>query len=122
MSRRGARLLDYLQHILQAIDRINAYVANVQQSTFLNDPLLQDAVIRNLEILGEASRNILRDHPGFAGENERLPLKSAYEMRNVLAHGYFEVDMEIVWRTIVNDLPTLASQVRKLLESPSGDR
>jgi uncharacterized protein with HEPN domain len=121
MSRRGTRLFDYLLHILQAIDRIKAYVANVQESQFLVDSLLQDAVIRNLEIVGEASRNILRDHPEFSEENESLPLKSAYEMRNVLAHGYFEVDIDIVWRTIVDDLPVLALQVRHHLEKSSGN-
>lgn len=118
MSRRGSRLNDYLQHIQQAIERIDTYLADVQEPQFLSDRLLQDAVIRNLEILGEASRNILRDHPDFAKANEKLPLKGAYEMRNVLAHGYFEVDIDIVWRTIVTDLPVLARQVRDLLEKP----
>jgi uncharacterized protein with HEPN domain len=114
MNGKAERLRDYLSHIAVALDRIISYTDGISRERFLADPLLQDAVIRNLEIIGEASRNILRDLPDFASENGDLPLKAAYEMRNVLAHGYFEVDLEIVWRTIVSDLPDLAVKVARV--------
>jgi uncharacterized protein with HEPN domain len=66
---------------------------------------MQDAVIRNLEIIGEASRNIERKHPDFTAAHPELPLSFAYEMRNALAHGYFKVDLAIVWKTVETDLP-----------------
>lgn len=66
--------------------------------------MAQDAVIRNFEVLGEASSNVERDHPAFVAVHPELPLSFAYEMRNALAHGYFKVDLGIVWKTIETDL------------------
>jgi uncharacterized protein with HEPN domain len=73
---------------------------------------VQDAVIRNLEVLGEASHNIERHYPAFASTHPELPLAYAYQMRNAVAHGYFKVDLPIVWKTIQRELPGLQSQVR----------
>ena len=66
MSRDPQRLPDYLGHILEAIERIHAYVADVDEVGFLSSKIVQDAVIRNLEVIGEASRNIESVHPEFA--------------------------------------------------------
>jgi len=115
MNRKINRVPDYLTHILQAIGRIERYTAGMDQPTFLRDELTQDAVIRNFEIIGEASRNILRRDPGFAANHPLLPLISAYEMRNFLAHGYADVDLSIVWTAIQRDLPVLRRQVIELL-------
>lgn len=79
----------------------------MNQAAFLESEIVQDAVIRNLEIIGEASRNIERDFSDFADAHPDLPLTIAYEMRNALSHGYFKVDLQIVWSTIQNDLPGL---------------
>ena len=76
---------------------------------------MQDAVIRNFEVIGEACRNIQRDCPEFAAAHPELPLAFAYEMRNALAHGYFKIDFEIVWKTIQGDLPRLRMQVQESL-------
>ncbi|MGV3548430.1 HepT-like ribonuclease domain-containing protein [Rhizobium sp.] len=78
MSEKSGRLASYLSHIDQAIERIAAYLDGTSQGDFLRDTLLQDAVIRNLEIVGEASRNIVRHHPDFAEAHPELPLQSAY--------------------------------------------
>lgn len=110
------RLPEYLGHILQAIERIDRYVADMDEIAFLNDPKTQDAVIRNFEIIGEASRNIERYHKQFAEEHDYLPLNFAYEMRNALAHGYFKVDLQIVWKTIHVSLPELHQQIKHLLD------
>lgn len=84
MSKDPQRLPDYLGHILLAIDRINRYSAGMDEAGFRRNDMAQDAVIRNFEVLGEASRNIERDHPSFAAAHPELPLAFAYEMRNAL--------------------------------------
>jgi uncharacterized protein with HEPN domain len=116
-----SRLLGYLEHILQAIERIQRYTADIDEAAFLQNEMTQDAVIRNFEVIGEASRNIERHYPEFATTHPELPLASAYEMRNALAHGYFKVDLNIVWKTIENDLPELKAQTQALIEThPNG--
>lgn len=114
MTRDPKRLPDYLSHIIEAIERIQLYTADLDEVGFFKSQLVQDAVIRNFEVVGEASRNIERAHPEWAAAHPELPLAVAYDMRNTLAHGYFKVDLEIVWRTIQNDLPQLHQLVSKL--------
>jgi uncharacterized protein with HEPN domain len=84
----------------------------MDEGAFRADTLVQDAVIRNFEVIGEACRNILRDAPDFAARHPELPLSGAYEMRNALAHGYFKIDLGVVWTTIKNDLPILRSAMQ----------
>nr|WP_295777971.1 HepT-like ribonuclease domain-containing protein [Rhodoferax sp.] len=67
-----------------------------------------------LEAIGEACNNIAKNHPDFAAQHAAVPWGFAYEMRNAQAHGYFTVDLAIVWQTILNDLPTLQRQVSAL--------
>ncbi|WP_090313573.1 DUF86 domain-containing protein [Duganella sp. CF517] len=112
MSKDGQRLPDYLAHMLHAIERIDRYTALLDEVAFLQNELVQDAVIRNLEILGEASNNVLKHYPQFADQHPELPLAFAYQMRNAVAHGYFKIDYELVWQTIRTDLPILYRQVR----------
>lgn len=121
MTADRGRLADYLAHILEAIERIDRYTAEMDEVTFLNDSLVQDAVVRNFEVIGEASRNIDKHYPDFAMAHPELPLSIAYQMRNVLAHGYFKVDYEIVWRTIHRSLPGLHRQVTRLLQELSSN-
>ena len=113
MSLDEKRLADYLEHILQAIERIDRYTEDLDELAFLQNEMVQDAVLRNLEIIGEASNNIEKHFPAFAAAHPELPLSHAYQMRNVVAHGYFKVDLEIVWKTIHNDLARLSEQVEK---------
>ena len=119
MIDKAARAVDYLKHILQAIERIERYTADMGEHNFLASELTQDAVIRNFEIIGEASRNIARNCPEFAAAHPDLPLLNAYEMRNALAHGYFRVDLEIVWKTIQNDLAALRRQINAIAKELS---
>lgn len=114
MTRDQQRLADYFAHIAEAIERIERYTADMDEVTFLNNQLVQDAVIRNFEIIGEASNNIEKHHRDFAASHPELPLSFAYQMRNAVAHGYFKVDFEIVWKTIHRDLPSLHSQIQSV--------
>jgi uncharacterized protein with HEPN domain len=116
MSRDQQRLSDYLAHILEAIKRIDRYTDDMGEVVFLENEMVQDAVIRNFEIIGEASNNIEKHYPEFAAAHPELPLAFAYQMRNAVAHGYFKVDLEIVWNTIHGYLPELYQQVQQVLE------
>jgi uncharacterized protein with HEPN domain len=116
MADKASRAADYLEHILQAIERIDRYTADMSAPGFLASEITQDAVIRNFEIIGEASRNIERNCPEFAAAHPDLPLINAYEMRNALAHGYFRVDLEILWKTMQNDLPSLQRQIAAIID------
>jgi uncharacterized protein with HEPN domain len=120
MSRDPLRLTDYLEHILEAINRIHKYCSDLEEPTFFSDPMVQDAVVRNFEIIGEASRNVERVDPSFVAEHPELPLSFAYDMRNVLPHGYYNVDLAVVWKTIERDLPYLQEQVLLALKDLRG--
>ena len=111
MSRDPLRLGDYLGHILEAISQIQNYCEDLDEITFLKNRMIQDAVIRNFEIIGEASKNVERVAPEFVAAHPDLPLAFAYDMRNLLAHGYYKVDVAVVWKTIERDLPFLQQQV-----------
>jgi len=117
MSRDPLRLNDYLGHILEAISRIHEYLEDVDEVEFLSNHLIQDAVIRNFEIIGEASKNIERVAPEFIAAHPELPLSFAYDMRNILAHGYYKVDLGVVWKTIERDLPYLKEQVSSAVKA-----
>lgn len=114
MSKDPLRVPNYLDHILQAINRISRYTDDMTDAGFLENELVQDAVIRNIEIIGEAARNIERHHADFAVQHADVPWGDIYLMRNRVSHGYFSVDLEIVWQTIQRDLPTLKQQVLSL--------
>ena len=107
-------IADYLKHFLEAIDNVSSYTAGMDSSAFLADRKTQDAVIRNLEVIGEACNNIAKNHPAFASLHSSVSWGFAYEMRNALSHGYFAVDLHIVWRTIQHDLPELRTQITLL--------
>ncbi|HTY50420.1 MAG TPA: DUF86 domain-containing protein [Steroidobacteraceae bacterium] len=105
---------DYLSHILDAIARIEEYTGDLDEVGFLNNKLVQDGVIRNIEVIGEACNHIRRQDPGFVATHTQVPWGFAVGMRNVLSHGYFKVDLEAVWKTVQGDLPELARQVKEL--------
>lgn len=114
MNRDRRRLGDYLEHVLEAIDRIQRYVAGMDERAFEQNGMAQDAVIRNFEIIGEASNNVEKHYPEFVAAHPELPLSFAYQMRNAVAHGYFKVDFEIVWKTIHRGLPGLHSLIEEV--------
>lgn len=110
---KAQRLPDYLAHILESIDRILRYTHEMNEVQFLESELVQDAVIRNIEIMGEAANNIQKSAPEYAGQHAHIPWQVMYTMRNRVAHAYDSVDLEIVWKTIQHDLPAL----RKLIQA-----
>ena len=93
----------------------------MDEQAFMNTQLVQDAVIRNFEVIGEASHNIEKLYPEFAAAHPELPLAFAYQMRNALAHGYFKIDLAIVWKTIQTDLPQLHALIGAVQPAKDGN-
>jgi len=100
-----------LQDILDAIDRIGSYVEGITYEDFLADRKTQDAVTRNVEIIGEAARSLSEQ---FKQEHSSIPWQDIVDMRNVIVHHYFGILPDVVWDVIENELPTLRSQLAKL--------
>ena len=108
---KAARVPDYLEHIRDAIERIFDYVEDLDEAAFARSELVQDAVIRNLEVIGEASRNIEHADPDFVAQHPEMGFANARAMRNALSHGYYKIDLKMVWDTLENDLRNLHAQV-----------
>ena len=104
---------DRLNHILDSIAKIERYLQGFDLQKFESDELTIDAVVRNIEIIGEATTCLDR---GFKAKYPNIDWRFATAMRNRLIHGYFEVDAEIVWDTTKNDLPKLKTEIEKVLE------
>ena len=109
---KASRVPDYLEHILSEIKRIERHITDVDEFIFLQSELLQDAVIRNIEVIGEAANNIQRVDPSFVTSHSDIPWQVMYAMRNRLSHGYDKIDFEMVWKTVCNDLPALYELVK----------
>lgn len=107
-----------VEDILEAIGRIEEFVQEMDIDSFLRDRKTCDAVVRNLEIIGEAARNV---PDSVAACHPEVPWKRAREMRNVLAHAYFGVNLRMVWQTIQEDLPPLKTQLNEVLRQ-GGDK
>jgi uncharacterized protein with HEPN domain len=100
------RVADYLAHIVQANARATRYVEPLQDiEAFRRNPQVQDAVVRNIEIIGEAANQIARMAPDFIRQHPELPWRKMRNMRNIVVHAYFNVDLTIVWRTVQRICP-----------------
>lgn len=99
---------DYLSHMLDAIARIESYLAEKDEARFLEDSMLRDAVIRNLEIVGEAAAKL---SPEFKATHSSVPWDDMVGMRNRLIHGYFSVDLRVVWDTVTLAVPKLRDKI-----------
>jgi uncharacterized protein with HEPN domain len=111
MSRHALRVRDYLGHMLDAVGQIQEYVRGKCAGNFLSDRLLQDGVVRNFEILGEASKNLLDAVPDASARFPGIPFAAVYGMRNQLSHGYFAIDLDVVWNVIERDIPSLRREL-----------
>lgn len=102
----------YLGHIRDAIERIEAFTSGGCDQ-FLADPMVQDAVIRNLEVIGEAVKGLSDD---VRATNPDIPWKQIAGMRDVLIHHYFGVKLDAVWQVVAEHLPQLRLRVQQLIE------
>ncbi len=102
----------YLQHILDAIRKIETYLRGVDEATFVEQTLVQDGVIRQIEIIGEAVRHLSDE---LRAQNADVPWQDIAGMRDKLIHGYFGVDIDKVWLTATQDIPVLKTQIMRIV-------
>jgi len=101
----------YLTHILECIANIEDYTSDGKE-TFLNSKIIQDAVIRNLEIIGEATKRISKN---LRSQNPNIPWREMAGLRDVLIHDYFGIDVKIVWNVVEQELPRLKQKISDAL-------
>ena len=104
--------LALLEHIRSRIARIQEYT-NREKSTFCDSHLVQDAVIRNLQTIAESTQRLSR---GLRATEPDVPWRAIAGFRNVLVHDYFEVDLEVVWSVVEQDLPKLVAAVDRMMQ------
>jgi uncharacterized protein with HEPN domain len=101
-----------LNHIYDAICKIETYVAGIEKTDFLVNSMLQDALMRQIEIIGEAAGRISSE---LQEKHPELPWLEMRAIRNKIVHDYLEINTDIIWDTVQHDLPTLKPQIKKLL-------
>ena len=102
----------YLDDILEAIAKIKRFTSGIDSEMFSNDEKTVDAVIRNLEVIGEAVKKIPEE---FRNQYPAVEWKKIAGLRDILIHEYFGIDVEIVWDIVQNKLPILESQIAKII-------
>jgi uncharacterized protein with HEPN domain len=108
---------DYLRHILDAISAIESYVTE-GEAAFRADRKTRDAVIRNLEVVGEAASKLSED---LRDKNADVPWTKIVGMRNRLIHGYLTVDQDVLWSTVADVLPDFKQRIERLLGQAGED-
>ncbi len=102
----------FVKHILESIERIERFLRDISKEKFFKDELLQSGVVRQIEIIGEASKNVSED---FRERYSDIEWRGIAGMRDKLIHGYFGVDIERVWNVFEKDLPILKREIEKIL-------
>jgi len=103
----------YLEDMLDSMKRIQTYIEGLDYEEFHKNSLVSDAVIRNFEVLGEASKNVPEE---IKAKYPDIPWKEMYGLRNLVTHAYFGVDYEILWEIAKNHLPANRTELKKIIE------
>lgn len=101
-----------LLHILEAIERVEKYAAHGQE-TFRRDELIQNWMVRHIQVIGEAARVLSRQ---FREQHVEIPWSDIIGMRHVMVHEYFGIDLDIVWQVVSADLPDLKRKIEIILK------
>lgn len=115
------RLPDYLEHMQQAALDACAFIEGMGADDFRADKRTQQAVIMSLIILGEAATKVMDGYPDFAQSHPQVPWRPMRGMRNRIAHGYFDINLDLVWDTVQTALPELLAlwpAVRQQADKP----
>ncbi len=107
----------YLEHIAEAISRIANYIADMDAPAFHSTPVVQDACIRQLEIIGEATKRLTTE---FRNKHTHVPWKDIAGMRDILIHDYLNVDLDLVWKTVKEKIPELNVDIEPILANFKG--
>lgn len=110
-KQRHLALDDYLGHIEEAATLANDYVRDMNKATFLSDKKTQQAVIYNILIIGEAATQLINEYPEFVAAHPDIPWREMRGIRNRMAHGYFELNLDIIWETVTTYLDKLSQQI-----------
>lgn len=105
------RLTDYLKQMTQGATDALSFTEGLDQDDFIADLRTQRAVVMSLMIVGEAASRVLAEYPSFAEENAEVPWRGIRGMRNRIAHGYFDIDLAVVWQTVKTELPSLIAHL-----------
>lgn len=116
------RLADYLEHMRQAAEDACTFVAALAKEDFLADKRTQQAVIMSLVIIGEAATKVMERYQDFVSAHGEVPWRAMRGMRNRIAHGYFEINLEVVWDTVQIALPALLKQLPAVAHDAGSDR
>ncbi|QCP82606.1 DUF86 domain-containing protein [Alcaligenes faecalis] len=115
------RLPDYLDHMQQAATDACGFIEGLSKDDFLGDKRTQQAVIMSLIIIGEAATKVMDGYIEFAQTHEQVPWRNMRGMRNRIAHGYFDVNLDVVWNTVQTALPELLQQLLAVRQDADGD-
>ena len=115
------RLPDYIDHIQQAAADACGFVEGLAKDDFLTDKRTQQAVIMSLIIIGEAATKVMEGYAGFTHAHPKVPWRNMRGMRNRMAHGYFDIDLHVVWATVQEWLPELRMQLSALRQDAQGE-
>lgn len=115
------RLPDYLDHIQHATADACAFVAGLGKDDFLADRRTQQAVIMSIIIIGEAATKVMDGYAGFIQSHPEVPWRSMRNMRNRMAHGYFDINLDVVWETTQEWLPELLKQLPAIRQHASDE-
>lgn len=118
----GHRLPDYLDHIQQAATDACGFVEDLAKEDFLEDKRTQQAVIMSLVIIGEAVTKVMDGYAEFAQTHGQVPWRNMRGMRNRIAHGYFDINLDLVWDTVQTALPELLRQWPSIRRDADGAR
>ena len=110
------RTEDYLEHIANSSEDILSFTIGFTLERFKADLRTQKAVVMSIIEIGEAATKIAASDPDFVAQHDGLPWPQMRGMRNRIAHGYFDIDLDIVWQTVVSAIPTLNQQAEALLD------
>lgn len=114
MTTKVDRQLDYVKRMLSAADQASGYIEGMTKDEFLADAKTQDAVIMKLMVIGELAAQLFDEHAEFVANYPEIPWHQMKGMRNRMAHGYFELDLEIVWDTVQAAIPDLRTKLRSI--------
>lgn len=115
------RLPDYLDHMFEAAQQACNYTEGLNKNDFIADKRTQQAVILNLVIIGEAATKLLKDYSKFLDQHPDVPWRSMKGMRNRIAHGYFDIDLDVVWKTVQTALPQLLERLPAIREDANDE-
>ena len=105
--------------MVEAIRLIQSYVDGISREEFFADKKTQQAVVMNILILGEAATQVGNEYPEWADQHPEVPWRSMRGMRNRLAHGYFDINLDVVWDTVCISLPELQEKLVEVLKEAS---